>query len=84
MPSAWAFAVIISAKRSSEPAMFSPMAQATSFADLVTIALIASSTEMVWPGRRPSFDGAWAAAWGVMVSSESRAYLPRSICSKSM
>jgi hypothetical protein len=30
---------------------------------LVTSALIASSTEIVWPGLSPSFDGAWAAAW---------------------
>ena len=71
MPRDLAFRVIISAKRGSEPAMFSPMAQATSLADLVTSALIASSTVMVEPGRNPSFEGAWAAALAVMVRSES-------------
>ncbi|GJE44329.1 hypothetical protein AEGHOMDF_3517 [Methylobacterium soli] len=64
--------------------MFSPMAQATSLADFVTIALMASSTSIVEPGRRPSFEGDWAAAWAEMVSSESRAKRPFSICSKSM
>ncbi len=84
MPSARALAVIAWAKRSSEPEMFSPMAQATSLADFVTSALIASSTVMVEPGRRPSFEGACAAARAEMESSESSAKRPRSICSKSM
>ena len=51
--------------------MFSPIAQATSLADLVTSALIASSTSMVEPGRKPSFDGAIEAALAEMVSGES-------------
>src|SRR5437588_197060 len=38
------------------------MTTATSLADLVTTALMASSTAMLWPGLRSSFDGAWAAA----------------------
>ena len=38
------------------------MTTATSLADLVTRPLMASSTVSVWPGRRPSLDGACSAA----------------------
>ena len=64
--------------------MFSPMAQATSLADFVTMALIASSTSIVEPGRSPSLDGDWEAAKAEMVSGESRLKRPRSSCSNSM
>ena len=83
MPMAWAFAVIISAKWSSDPPIASPMATATSLADLVTTALIALSTESVPPGRSPSFEGAMEAAWddiSISVSSDMR---PFSSCSNS-
>ena len=42
--------------------MSSATTTATSLADFVTSALIASSTVMVWPARSPSLVGAWTAA----------------------
>ena len=47
---------------SSEPPRFSATTTATSLADFVTSALMASSTAMVAPGRRPSLEGAWREA----------------------
>ena len=67
MPSWRALLVMRWAKALSEPATCSAMAVATSLADLVTSARMASRTLMVWPGLRPSFDGAWAAAWAETV-----------------
>ena len=56
--------VIWSAKASSEPPRFSATTTATSLADFVTSAWIASSTSIVSPGSRPSFDGAWRGGVG--------------------
>ena len=78
MPRACAFWVIALANSSSLPARFSAIATATSFADLVTTALIASSTAMVWPGLRPSFEGACSAAWAEIRSGVSSLILPAS------
>ncbi len=63
MPSAWALRVIMAANESSSPPTASAIATAMSLADLVTIALTASPTAMVDPGRRPSLVGAMLAAW---------------------
>ena len=57
MPSARAVRVILSAKFGSVPPRPSATVVATSFADLVTSALMASLTLMVEPGFRPSLDG---------------------------
>ena len=62
MPSSSAVLVMRAAKADSDTARFSLTAAATSLADLVTTALMASSTVMVLSGLRPSFDGAMAAA----------------------
>ena len=83
LPNMWALAVIISAKWSSLLPKASAMATAISLADLVTTALMASSTAMVAPGRKPSFEGAIEAAWAETgISSPSR-MRPFSSCSKS-
>jgi uncharacterized membrane protein len=74
--------VICSAKSSTEPPRFSATTTATSFADFVTSALMASSTAMVLPGRSPSFEGACAAAFADTLSGVSSSSLPRSSCSK--
>jgi len=66
MPSSRALFVIMIAKSSSVPARKAPIAEATSLAERVTSARIASSTLMVWPGRSPSFDGGMPAPRGVM------------------
>ena len=62
MPSLRALAVILRAKLRSEPLMFSAITVATSLADLVTRARIASSTVIRWPRRSPSRDAGWRAA----------------------
>ena len=49
--------------------MFSATVAAMSLADLVTIALIASSTSMVWPARSPSLEGAMDWEWALTRSS---------------
>ena len=62
MPSARALRVMCLANVSSSPASASATTTAASLADLVTSALIASSTSSVWPGRTPSLVGACEAA----------------------
>ena len=62
MPSARALRVIILAKSSSSPPMASAITTAASLAERVTSPLMASSTLMVWPGRRPSLVGACSEA----------------------
>ena len=62
MPSWRALRVIRLAKRDSLPPNPSPRTTATSFADLMTIAWIASSTRMEEPARRPSRVGGMLAA----------------------
>ncbi|MNL80883.1 hypothetical protein D3C87_2078450 [compost metagenome] len=62
MPSERALRVIISAKASSEPAMFSATTTETSLAESVIMLLMASSTAMIEPGRRPSLVGGCEAA----------------------
>ena len=69
-------AVIMRAKFVSSPPSASPITTATSFADLVTMALIAVSTRMLSPGLRPSLDGACAAACADTGISEERLSLP--------
>ena len=72
MPSARAFRVIILAKPSSVPPIYSAITTAASFAERVTSPLMASSTLMVWPARRSSLVGSWSAACsdtGISVSS---------------
>ncbi len=76
MPRLRAVWVITRPKFSSVPARFSAMTAAASLADLVTRALMASSTLMVEPGFRPSLVGAWAAAWAVTLSSVLGVSLP--------
>src|SRR3990167_2803294 len=84
MPSAWARAVIFLAKPLSRPARCSPMAQATSFADFVTRARIASRALIVPPALMPSFDGAWPAQREDILILVLRLVLPLSIDSNSM
>ena len=62
MPMAWAFLVIIRAKLPSVPARFSATVTATSLAESVTRALMASLVRMVDPGFRLSLVGDWLAA----------------------
>ena len=62
MPSARALRVIMRANFASSSPSASATTTATSFADFVTSARMASSTRMVWPGCNPSFDGACMAA----------------------
>ena len=62
MPSARAVRFMRAAKPATLPPMFSATTTATSLADLVTSARIASSTAIVEPGFRPSFEGGWRAA----------------------
>src|SRR5215475_10798323 len=57
MPSACALRVIILAKSSSLPPIASAITTAASLADRVINPLMASSTRMVWPGRRSSLVG---------------------------
>ena len=63
------------AKVSSSPPIASATTTAASFADLVTSARIASSTERVWPGSSPSLEGACCEAWSETSSRESRPQL---------
>ena len=63
------------------PETFSAMAMATSLADLVGSARMASSTRTVEPARTPSLEGAWAAALADTVSRLSR--VSRFACSSS-
>ena len=49
-------------RNSSVSPIASAIATATSFAERITIASIASSTLIVWPGAMPSFEGSCAAA----------------------
>ncbi len=63
MPSARAVAVMRSANLDSVPEMCSAMTRAMSLADRVTSDLIASSTVISAPARRPSLVGTAAAAW---------------------
>ena len=83
MPSAWAFLVIIRANSTSVPPSASATTTAISLADLTTSALIASSTSIVEPAGRPSFDGGWPAARFETLSLEVRLSRPSSIASKS-
>ena len=83
MPNWRARAVIRSANRSSLPARFSAIAQAMSLAERVTSAMIASSTRIVEPARRPSLVGGIAAARGEMTKRESSVNRPVSRASNS-
>ena len=60
------------------------MAQATSLADLVTSARMASRALIVWPDLRPSFDGAWPAQCEDISILVLRLVSPLSIDSNSM
>ena len=62
IPSCRALAVIMAANRSSVPPRCSPMAVATSLADLVMSASAAASAGMDWPGRKPILVGGLDAA----------------------
>jgi hypothetical protein len=62
MPSAAAFWVMRRAKLPSLPASASAITTAASLADLVTSAMIASSSEIVWPRFRPSREAGMRAA----------------------
>ena len=62
MPIWCAFSVIDQANRDSLPPRYSATAAAMSFADFVTNARIAFSTEMLWPGLSPSLVGGCDAA----------------------
>ncbi len=62
MPSSWARSVIRAANLGSLPPIRSARATAMSLADFTATARMASSTVMVWPAERPSFDGAIEAA----------------------
>ena len=78
MPSERAVLVIRWAKAVSLPAIFSPMATATSFAESVITALIASSILIVWAGLRPSLVGGRPEALREIESSLSSVRWPAS------
>jgi hypothetical protein len=83
MPSARAVRFMRPAKAETLPPTFSATTTATSLADLVVSARMASSTLMVEPAFTPTLDGAWRAAFADTLSllpSESR---PASSSSKS-
>ena len=82
MPSWRALAVIIWAKRCSEPPRNSPVAVDMSLADLVISAKIASSTRSDWPGLRPILVGGSAAALAEIGMRVSRLMRPCDIASK--
>ena len=82
MPSRLAVVVIWVANADSLPAMCSASATAMSFALLVAMTSIAVLSEIVAPTRRPSFDGAWVAAWREIVTRSSLRMLPLASCSK--
>ena len=84
MPIERALSVMRRAKLYSVPPMASATTTATSLADLVTSARIASRTLIVLPGFRPSFEGAWEAACLETLSRLLRVKRPASICSNSM
>jgi hypothetical protein len=83
MPSARALRVICRAKFSSLPPIASATTTAASFADLVTIALMASSTAMLWPALSSSLVGDCTAACADTGRRESSFSLPASSCSNS-
>ncbi|MNL38142.1 hypothetical protein D3C87_1603360 [compost metagenome] len=76
MPMARAVAVMRSANFSSEPEICSAMTRAMSLAERVTSDLMASSTEIVEPARRPSLVGTAAAACRETVILVERLRLP--------
>ena len=84
MPRARALRVILPAKARSVPEIFSPTAVATSFADLVTSAKIAFSTDMLEPGERYNFDGERLAATRLIGKRLVRDRRPASNSSKSI
>jgi hypothetical protein len=79
-----AMVVIIMAKSRSLLARFSATTVATSLADFVTRAKIASSTVMVSPRFRPSRDAGWRAARAETLSWVFSVHLPTSNASNTM
>ena len=84
MPSWWAVRVMRRAKAGSEPSMFSPTVEATSLADLVTSARMASRTLIVSPGRSPTLEGGMPEEWREALSGVSSDMRPASSSSNRM
>src|SRR5215469_4460253 len=79
MPSACALRVISLANVSSSPAIASATTTAASLAERVTIPLMASSTLMVCPSRKPSLVGDCTAADQQVTTARDQALLGRAI-----
>ena len=84
MPRSWARCVIIRANLNSLPPIVSATVVATSLADFVTRARIASRTVIRSPRRNPNFDAGWPAARRDVVSFWSRRKVPLSRDSNNM
>ena len=76
MPIRAAASFISAANPSTEPPRFSPIAQATSLADLTMMILSALSSVICVPGLKPIFEGGSAAAAAEIVSNWSIETLP--------